>query len=188
MTAALPRRVIDSAQAIPPAGAVAFAPLAKTIRPQDVASDMGDLATRVRNLMDIQGRRPACLPLGGRLFDVVATASGDAARAIVHLMDEVQVDGCGPVIEDPVRSWLYWLVPPGSSARWDPHRYGICLGNPHQISVPPLHQVDPPGSYWLRPFKSDRLVPPAALRGFLNSFQPTPVPHEVLLAAELRAS
>ena len=26
--------------------------------------------------------------------------------------------GCGPVIEDPESGWFYWLVPPGSCARW----------------------------------------------------------------------
>ncbi|MFD0416861.1 hypothetical protein [Streptomyces sp. NPDC127108] len=188
MTAALPQRVVDPAHAVPPAGAVAFTPRTECISREEVASDMSDLATRVRNLMDLQGNRSTCLPLGGALFDVVTTASGDAARTIVRLMDEVQIDGCGPVIEDPVRSWLYWLVPPGSSARWAPHQYGACLGQPYRIVLPPIPQVDPPGAFWLRPFQSDRLVPPAPLRDFLDAFQPSPVPHEVLLAAELRAS
>ncbi|WP_399932227.1 hypothetical protein [Streptomyces kanamyceticus] len=187
MTTPLPQRVVAPDRTIRPAGPVAFTPQQQTIRREEVAADMGDLATRVQNLMALTRGRPACLPLGGALFDVVATASGDAARAIVHLLDDVQLDGCGPVIEDPVRSWLYWLVPPGTSERWEPHQYAICLGRPHQIVLPPLAQADPPGAYWLRPFKSDRLVPPLPLRGFLDSFQPAPVPHEVLLAAELRA-
>ncbi|GHC76973.1 hypothetical protein GCM10010349_57260 [Streptomyces flavofungini] len=187
-TAALPQRVVDATREVPPAGEAAFTARTENISREDVASDMGGLATRVRNLMDLQGNRPSCLPLGGNLFDVLITASGAAARAVVGLMDEVQIDGCGPVIEDPVRSWLYWLVPPGSSTRWAPHRYGICLGQPHRIGLPSLGQAEPPGAYWLRPFKSDRLVPPAPLRDLLDSFGPSPVPHEVLLAAELRAS
>ncbi|MFD9072283.1 hypothetical protein [Streptomyces lasiicapitis] len=186
MTAALPQRLVSPARQIPPAGEAAFTSCEGT--GYTAAADMADLATRVRNLMDLQSRRPSCLPLGGNLFDVVTTASGEAARAIVQLMDEVQIDGCGPVIEDPVRSWLYWLVPPGSSARWAPHQYGTCLGQPYQIVLPPIDQAEPPGAYWLRPFKSDRLVPPGPLWDLLDRFQPTPAPHEVLLAAELRAS
>ncbi|WP_055495559.1 hypothetical protein [Streptomyces sp. TP-A0356] len=36
---------------------------------------------------------------------------------IQHTGNE-QADACGPVIEDPQRSWLIWLVPPGTSDQW----------------------------------------------------------------------
>ncbi|WP_241845417.1 hypothetical protein [Streptomyces silvensis] len=148
---------------------------------------MQDLAARVRSLMDLINGRPMCLPLGGQFFDIVTTANGDAARAVVRLLDEQQVDGCGPVIDDPAHGRFHWLVPPGSSTRWAPHRYAICLGRPHEITLPPLDQLEPPGSYWLRPLTASRLVPTAPLRDFLDRFQPTPPPHEALLAAELKA-
>lgn len=185
----LPRRdrAFDLARPAPPAGPPAFRSTEESVPREAVAPDMGDLATRVRNLMDLISGRLSSLPLGGRMFDVVATANGDAARAIVRLMDDVQVDGCGPVIDDPARSLLLWLVPPGSSEKWAPHQYGTCLGRPHQISLPPLDQTEPPGAYWLRPLQSDRLVPPNPLRDHLSNFRPTPAPHEVALAAQLAA-
>jgi len=152
---------------------------------------MGDLAARVRSLMALQQQRVLQLPLGGRFFDIVVTGSGPEAYAVMTLMDEIQntgegaPDACGPVIEDPERSWLIWLVPPGTSERWVPHRYAMCLGRPHHIALPALTQGEPPGPYWLRPCRGDRLVPPAPLRELLDQFQPAPVPHETLLGAVL---
>ncbi|MEV5979581.1 hypothetical protein [Streptomyces sp. NPDC052114] len=186
MTLSLPQRFVEPGHDLPAVGDVAFVSRAEIIDRADVAPDMGDLAARVRVLMNLQGGRSSLLPLGGRLFDVVVTAGGGDARAIVRLLDDAQVDGCGPVIDDPERSWLYWLVPPGSSDRWAPHRFGTCLGHPHQISLPPPDQTDPPGAYWLRPLNHDRRVPTGPLRDYLDRFQPTPVPHVELLAATLR--
>lgn len=53
----------------------------------------------------------------------------------------------------------------GNDRRWDPHPYGLCLGAPHILTLPPLARDVPPGPYWLRPSVSDRLVPPVPLRG-----------------------
>ncbi|MCX5182627.1 hypothetical protein [Streptomyces sp. NBC_00268] len=137
--------------------------------------------------MSLQQGRVLQLPLGGHFFDIVVTASCPEAYAVVSLMDEVQhagggrPDACGPVIEDPERQWLIWLVPPGARESWAPHRYGMCLGSPHQLALPPMTQAEPPGPYWLRPCRGDRLVPPAPLRDFLDRFQPGPIPHEELL-------
>ncbi|MGW4518791.1 hypothetical protein ACWEO4_44500 [Streptomyces sp. NPDC004393] len=92
--------------------------------PQHVASDMGDLAARVRSLMALQQQRVLQLPLGGNFFDIVVTAGGAQAYAAMKVMDGIQhtgneqPDACGPVIEDPHRSWLIWLVPPGTSEQW----------------------------------------------------------------------
>jgi hypothetical protein len=152
---------------------------------------MGDLAARVRSLMALQHQRVLQLPLGGRFFDVVVTASGPQAYAAIKAMDGIQGNGneqpdaCGPVIEDPQRSWLIWFVPPGTSEQWEPHRYASCLGRPHHVALPVMTAAEPPGPYWLRPCRGDRLVPPKALRNLLDHYQPGPAPHETLLGSVL---
>ncbi|MEU4095938.1 hypothetical protein [Streptomyces sp. NPDC026673] len=150
-----------------------------TVPPQD---DMHDLAARIRAYLDIAEQREARMPLGGSLFDVVITGAGDAA-AMVAAMDEIQLGSSGPVIADPDRGWLYWLVPPGTTARWEPHTYGVCVGAPHILTLPPLARDVPPGPYWLRPCVSDRLVPPNPLRDLLERFRPMPTPHASFAAA-----
>ncbi|MFF0033970.1 hypothetical protein ACFYS7_38710 [Streptomyces avermitilis] len=170
---------------------VGFTAGTQTIVPGSVAADMGDLASRVRSLMALQQQRVLQLPLGGNLFDIVVTASGPQAYAAITVMDEIQSPGdetpyaCGPVIEDPQRSWLIWLVPPGTSKRWGPHRYASCLGQPYHVALPALTQTEPPGPYWPRRCRGDRLVPPMALRELLDQFQLGPAPHETLLGAAL---
>ncbi|MFD9097768.1 hypothetical protein [Streptomyces collinus] len=161
------------------------------VDPALVAQDMGDLASRVRSLMALQRQEVLQLPLGGRFFDLIVTASGPQAYAAIKMMDEIQhtgdegADACGPVIEDPQRSWLIWLVPPGTSEQWEPHRYATCLGQPHRVALPATTSVEPPGPYWLRPCRGDRLVPPTALRPLLDRLQPSPAPHETLLGSVL---
>ncbi|WP_432190287.1 hypothetical protein [Streptomyces sp. Tue6028] len=166
---------------------VNFTVRGQSVAKADAAPDMRDLAARVRNLMALQQGRVLQLPLGGRFFDIVVTAAGPEAYAVVDLMDEVQhsggerPDACGPVIEDPERNWLIWLVPPGTQQVWAPHRYGICLGQPYELALPPITQTEPPGPYWYRPCRGDRLVPPGPLCDLLSRFQPGPIPHEELL-------
>ncbi|MGX1268068.1 hypothetical protein [Streptomyces phaeoluteigriseus] len=145
------------------------------------AADMADLAEVIRTLLAVEVRRDTRVRLGGNLFDVVITGSGFEARAAVALMDEIQV-GCGPVIEDPESGWFYWLVPPGSAARWEPHLHAVCLGSPHTITLPSLNRTVPPGPYWFRPSASDRLVPTVPLRDALARFRPEPTPHAALAA------
>ncbi|WP_435224268.1 hypothetical protein [Streptomyces sp. Tue6028] len=186
----LPQRV-PTTGLMGPAADVEFTVRGQQIAKADVAPDMHDLAARIRNLMALQQGRILQLPLGGRFFDIVITAAGPEAYAVVDLMDEVQhtrgerPDACGPVIDDPERNWLIWLVPPGTSDNWEPHRYGTCLGRPYELALPPITQTEPPGPYWYRPCRSDRLVPPGPLRDFLNRFRPGPIPHEELLGAIL---
>ncbi|MFJ5779307.1 hypothetical protein [Streptomyces sp. NPDC093094] len=191
LTGHLPRRQLIPDRDLPPPAPVGFTATSGTIEPQQVASDMGDLAARVRSLMALQQQDVLQLPLGGHLFDIVVTASGPQAHAAVAVMDGIQhtsgepADACGPVIEDPHRSWLIWLVPPGTSEQWAPHRHALCLGRPHHLALPPMSATEPPGPYWLRPCRGDRLVPPTALRQLLDQFQPGPAPHETLLASAL---
>jgi hypothetical protein len=187
----LPHRPVETDRRRPEVAPVGFTPTNETIDPATIAPDMGDLAARVRSLMALQEQQVLQLPLGGSLFDIVVTASGPEGYAVVKLMDEIQradgdpPDACGPVIEDPERSWLIWLVPPGTSAQWAPHRYATCLGRPYHAALPPTTVTEPPGPYWLRPCRGDRLVPPKALRNLLDQFRPTPAPHETLLGTVL---
>lgn len=187
----LPRRLVETDRRRPEAAPAGFTPTSETIDPATVAADMSDLAARVRSLMALQEQQVLQLPLGGGFFDIVVTASGPEGYAAVKLMDEIQrtdgdrPDACGPVIEDPERSWLIWLVPPGTSAEWAPHRYATCLGRPYHVALPPMAVTEPPGPYWLRPCRGDRLVPPKALRDLLDQFQPEPAPHETLLGEVL---
>ncbi|MEV6179911.1 hypothetical protein [Streptomyces sp. NPDC052015] len=192
LTGQLPRRPLTAADRntshIAPAG---FTQNSEAIDPRSIASDMGDLTARVRALMALQQQQVFQLPLGGHFFDIVITASGPQAYAAMAVMDGIQhtgderADACGPVIEDPQRSWLIWLVPPGTSEQWAPHRYATCLGRPHHIALPAMTAVEPPGPYWRRPCRGDRLVPPTALRQLLDQFQPGPAPHEELLGSVL---
>ncbi|MET9879759.1 hypothetical protein ABZZ36_34865 [Actinacidiphila glaucinigra] len=152
-----------------------------TLAEVQVHEDMGDLAARNRAYVDLAEQREVRMPLGGTLFDVVITGNGDAA-ALVAAMDEIQLGVSGPVIADPDRGWLYWLVSPGTTARREPHTYGVCVGAPHILTLPPLARDVPPGPYWLRPCVSDRLVPPVPLRGILDRFRPVPIPHESIAA------
>ncbi|MEV7676433.1 hypothetical protein [Streptomyces sp. NPDC088752] len=144
-------------------------------------ADMGDLTTLVRTFMGVVLGRPTRERLGGDLFDVVITAADDRARAAVAAMDEVQ-GGCGGVVEDPAAGWLYWLVPPGSAGRWQPHPYAVCLSTPYKITLPPLNRTAPPGPYWYRPAARDRLVPAGPLWKALEHHRPEPTPHAPLAA------
>ncbi|MBT2394365.1 hypothetical protein J7E87_34445 [Streptomyces sp. ISL-1] len=138
---------------------------------------MADLASRLRSLLAMHEGRGIRVPLGGQSFDVVVSAAGPTGRAAVAVMDETQLGTCGPVIEDPEASWLYWLVPPGTTQQWAPHPYGVCFGAPHTIALPPLARIEPPGAYWFRECRSDRLVPARPLWDLLNQFRPGPTPH-----------
>ncbi|MET9735848.1 hypothetical protein ABZZ79_36060 [Streptomyces sp. NPDC006458] len=191
ITEQLPRRETAPGRKLPDTAPAGFTTSTGTFHPQQAAPDMSDLAARVRSLMALQQQHVLQLPLGGRFFDIVVTAGGTQAYAALTVMDAIQhtgddqPDACGPVIEDPHRSWLIWLVPPGTSEHWAPHRHALCLGHPHHIALPPMTTTEPPGPYWLRPCRGDRLVPPTALRQLLDQFQPGPPPHETLLGTVL---
>ncbi|MEU6593280.1 hypothetical protein ABZ923_29325 [Streptomyces sp. NPDC046881] len=190
-TEQLDRRDVDPNRRLPDAPPVGFIQTSMTVDPRHIAPDMADLTARLRSLMDLQQQRVLQLPLGGHFFDIVVTASGPQAYAAIKVLDGIQQtspdqpDACGPVIQDPQRSWLIWLVPPGTSERWAAHRHALCLGRPHHIALPAMTTTEPPGPYWLRPCRNDRLVPPTALRQLLDQFRPGPAPHETLLGSML---
>ncbi|MER7952080.1 hypothetical protein ABTY59_32280 [Streptomyces sp. NPDC096079] len=148
------------------------------------AADMGDLARPLRALLNETNGRSNRVQLGDR-FDVVLTPRTTAAAA---LLDDIQ-QGCGPVIEDPLAGEFYWLVPPGSAERWEPHPRAVCFGAGHTLTLPPLRKTAPPGPYWYRrPYwystsMRDRLVPTARLRELLvlletESAPPQPLPEQ----------
>ncbi|MFF0450212.1 hypothetical protein ACFYT4_28135 [Streptomyces sp. NPDC004609] len=147
-----------------------------------VARDMVDLAQRVRALMSTDAGQEAVVPLGGRLFDVAVSAAGEAGHAVAATIDLWHPQGCGPVIAEPERPWLYWLLPPGTTARWAHHPYAVCVGAPATIRVPPLDRQAPDAgrSYWLRPCQSRYLVGPAMLRRALHEHRPLPAPHRAM--------
>jgi hypothetical protein len=143
------------------------------------APDMADLAELLRTLLGVAAREDTRVRLGGNLFDVVVTSSGVQARAAAALMDQVQ-GGCGPIVEDTRDGLFYWLVPPGTTSRWEPHTHAVCLGAPFKIMLPSLDRTAPPstpGPYWFRPSASDRLVPAAPLWEALTQCRPEPTPH-----------
>ncbi|MFJ5220151.1 hypothetical protein ACIP98_36365 [Streptomyces sp. NPDC088354] len=152
-----------------------------TEAPTPPRDGMHDLADRIRAYLVVTGQRTVRMPLGGGLFDVVISGGGNP-DAMAAAMDEIQLGTCGPTIADPDTGWLYWLVPPGTTSRWEPHPYGVCLGAPHVLTLPPLTRKEPPGPYWLRRCVSDRLVPPGPLRDLLGRFTPNSTPHEAIAA------
>ncbi|MEV8544440.1 hypothetical protein [Streptomyces sp. NPDC051572] len=152
---------------------------------RQVAPNIAGLSELIPTLLD--RRQDTRVRLGGNLFDVVVSGGGAEGRIVATVLDEAQ-GRCGPVIHDPDRGWLYWLVPPGSSRLWAPHTHGVCIGAPHTITVPPLDQVQPPGPHWLRPCAGNRLVPTPALRELLSHLRPEPSPHTALVAHRRRNS
>ncbi|MFD8913638.1 hypothetical protein [Streptomyces sp. NPDC059575] len=172
--------------AIPRAEAVEFKDTPLVPRPEDVASDMGTLADRVRALADLTAGREIRVPLGGQFFDVVVTSSRRTNYLMINEMDEIQrseadegiPDPCGPVFQSPDHRALFWLVPPGTSRRWQLRRslFAECYGAPYQLTLPPLDRTGPPGTYWRRPCRADRLVPAGPLQNLIAEFLPDPTP------------
>ncbi|WP_328406477.1 hypothetical protein OHS70_38585 (plasmid) [Streptomyces sp. NBC_00390] len=139
------------------------------------------LAQALRAWLDLgQEAESVSVPLGGGLFDIVITAGGTPGHAAVAAMDEIQLGTCGPVVEIPEASLLYWLVPPGTCGQWAHHNFGLCLGAPLTLELPKLRRTRPPGRHWLRPCRSDRLVPPLQLRRVLDESRPGPAPYDAV--------
>lgn len=179
MTALAVARLID-----PTAEEMFSHAVAKSGPAREPAADMNDLAVVLRSLMGVMRGHSTRESLGGDLFDVVITSSGPQARAAVAAMDELQ-GGCGGVIDDPDPGWSYWLVPPDSARKWEPHPYAVCLSSPHRLTLPPLNRTAPPGPYWYRRPARDRLIPAGPLWSLLAQLRPEPTPHEPL-SAQLR--
>ncbi|MEU8892988.1 hypothetical protein [Streptomyces sp. NPDC048442] len=98
--------------------------------------------------------RVAMLPLGQR-FDTVRipaavlyAALHDVRPAAVSPLLEQVLDG--PVIQDAER-WFYPLVPVSGAVRWQ-SRAATYVGE-GWLGVPEIHQVPPPGAYWVVPMR-----------------------------------
>ncbi|MGW6456297.1 hypothetical protein ACWF94_10285 [Streptomyces sp. NPDC055078] len=151
---------------------------------------MGDLTRLVRALRGVSESGGIVVPLGGGLFDVVITAAASGPE-VAAAVDWMHPQGCGPVIATPGHPWLYWLVPPGTSGRWEPHPYAVCVGAPRTITLPPLGRRGPDGgggSYWLRPWQRTVLVGPVMLRQALAIHRPVPSPHAAMTIPVLRTA
>lgn len=144
-----------------------------------LASDAPGGTQKLRDLVrrwqtDVAGK-PQLRPLG-RHFDVVITTSVESGAALLDAMDAVQPGGCGPVIGERGRPWLYWVVPPRTSTWWD-NTFGACVSIPWKILFPPLDHQAPPGPYWVRPYSYYRLVGPHLLADTLDRVQPELTPY-----------
>ncbi|MFE2559748.1 hypothetical protein ACFXGT_27720 [Streptomyces sp. NPDC059352] len=136
------------------------------------------LKQRVLALLAVSEGRETLVPLGGDLFDVVITAAGPAGHRAVAAMTALK--HCGPVLAETAGPWLWWLVPPRTTSTWRHHPYGISVGAPAAIRLPPPHRTAPPaegGTYWLRSLRDGALNDPGPLRDVLGQEQPVPAPH-----------
>lgn len=138
--------------------------------------DWSDLAAVVRRLQRV-AYVPTVVPLG-TYFDVVVTEAGNAGKELLRLMD-AHPGGCGPVIAEKDRPWMYWVVPPGTRERWN-NIFGVCLSAPWRIPFPPTFHERPEGPYWLRPYRADRRVGPRHLSDALDQVRPVRAPYEAL--------
>lgn len=82
----------------------------------------------------------------------------------------------GGVIEDTFGGHLYWLIAPGSAARWRlPHV--TVLTTACYVAVPPAHRTEGLGVRWLVPCEPGRVLTDAddlheALEAALDSLDP----------------
>lgn len=136
------------------------------VPPSEPASDATELAAAVRRLLHQEASGEVELRLGPRTFEVVVTPRGRRSDQALALMDTWQ-KGCGPVVDDPGRPFRYWLVPPGTAARWDAG-FGRCVAR-GRVVMPPLDRASPPGPFWVRPWNRHRLVGAGLLRLALTS-------------------
>lgn len=135
------------------------------VPPFDPAPDAADLAAAVRRLLHQDASGEVELALGEATFEVVVTARGRRSDQALALMDAWQPEGCGPVVDDPGRPFRYWLVPPGTAARWETG-FGRCVAR-GRVLMPPLDRSSPPGPFWVRPWNRHRLVGAGLLRSAL---------------------
>lgn len=132
------------------------------VPPCDPAVDAADLAAAVRRLLHQESSGEVELRLGPQTFEVVVTPRGRRSDRALALMDTWQTGGCGPVVDDPGRPYRYWLVPPGTAARWE-NGFGRCVAR-GRVVMPPLDRSRPPGPFWVRPWDRHRLVGGGLLR------------------------
>lgn len=139
---------------------------------------MVELTAAVRLLLAATSAEAMRMELSPRSFAVVLTEMGPRTDSVLRLLDGLQPGGCGPVLDDPDRSFRYWIVP-HRTCQWWTYELGICIGE-GTVALPPFHRREPPGPYWIRPWRRTHLVGPAMLQYALNEARPTPA-HRLLL-------
>ncbi len=84
----------------------------------------------------------------GQWWDAVRVRATVGNRAL-----ELLGEAAGAVIADPDRSRLYFLIPSGTAASWNP-QYADVLGDGPQavfVGVPPVSRREGPGVHWCVP-------------------------------------
>lgn len=138
--------------------------------------EWADLTDLLRQFQTVS-HQPTVKALG-RHHNVVITVAGAVGDQLLKLMDG-HPGGCGPVIGERRRPWLYWVVPAGTAERWD-NSFAACLGAPWKIPWPPMHHENPPGPHWVRPFRVNQCVGPGLLSDALNEVRPGLTPYKAL--------
>jgi hypothetical protein len=98
----------------------------------------------------------------GIAWDVVRAPSRLARPALAALGDE-----SGAVIRDPYNGDLYWLLPPGAGAEWEPLPDVTTYGTACYVEVPPIGRTGGPGPYWIREPRGRLFTHPATLHAAL---------------------
>jgi hypothetical protein len=142
----------------------------------EAREDWSELAALLRRFQAV-AHLPMVTPLG-KHFDVVITAADEAGARLLSIMDQ-RPGGCGPVIAEEGRPWMYWVVPPRTREHWD-NAYGVCLSAPWRIPFPPTFHEEAPGPYWLRRYRTNRRVGPGYLADALEEVRPVLNPYEAL--------
>lgn len=146
------------------------------------AQAAGDLLDSLRVIGEavLQWETWELLPVGIS-WDIVVTPYLHQCLQAAEYLDRTQPGGCGPLLADPDRALLLWLVPPGTLHTFtSPH--GIAAGRPFHLAVPPPEKTTAPGRFWLRPHRHGHLSDPWILATALDRFTHTPVDQTVLTA------
>jgi hypothetical protein len=106
------------------------------------------------------------LLVAGRTWDIVRVPYNLLDVAFNHETEPEALLACitrlhlvGPAFCDPCRPFVYFLVPPGTDARWPHYEFRrtqiACLGGTnayeHQVGVPSIDRTQRPGRFWVVP-------------------------------------
>jgi hypothetical protein len=107
----------------------------------------------------------ACHRPAGDCWDAVRAPAYLGQRALALLGNRQ-----GAVIRDPWGHQLYWFLPAGAGASWEPIEIVDVFGTACWIEVPPAGRTSGLGPYWLREPAPGRLTTdPARLHAALRA-------------------